>query len=198
MIHQKNRKAGGSQRRQHQREILRDFNVNPGITSSLLLVTIQQHVSSTLDNLGQECVRETYSHRIIFMALMIGWEVTDKPHKNDDLRFQQAREVRDYTARFRPGSWTFVDPGEDSEVPPVGRRQSERQLGQKGLTCFQNTKKQTIVIPGTIFLARNPPTEEGKRKHPLQRAPRDRQRDVQADRVGEPPVFSLRYHEVRG
>ena len=153
MIHQKNRKAGGSQRRHHQREVLRDFNVNPGITSSLQLVTIQQHVSSTLDDVGQECVRETYSHRIIFMALMIGWEVTDKPHKNDDLRFQQAREVRDYTPRFRPRSWIFVDPG-----PAKTRRYHQWEgdnptgnWGRKASHVSKIQKIQTIVIPGTIF-----------------------------------------------
>ena len=32
--------------------------------------------------LGQECVPETYTQRILFMAIMSELEVTDKPHKN--------------------------------------------------------------------------------------------------------------------
>ena len=60
-----------------------DFNVNPGITSSQLLATI---ISSTLDDLGQECVAEAYTQRILFMAIISELEVTEKPHKNDDLR----------------------------------------------------------------------------------------------------------------
>ena len=38
------------------------------------------------------------------------WRVTDKPHKNDDLRIQQAQEVCGYAERFQAGCWISVGP----------------------------------------------------------------------------------------
>ena len=52
-------------------------------------------------------------HRIIFVAMMNELEVTDKPHRNDDSRFQQAQDVRDNAARFWPGYWIIVGPGSE-------------------------------------------------------------------------------------
>ena len=48
--------------KRHQRKIPFDCEliVNPGFTSAQLLSTIQHHVSSTLDDLGQECVLGTH------------------------------------------------------------------------------------------------------------------------------------------
>ena len=77
------------------------------------MATIKQCVSSTLDDIGQSAFWRRILQRIIFMAMMNELEVTDKPHKNDDLRFQQAQEVRDYVARFRPGYLIFVGPGSE-------------------------------------------------------------------------------------
>ena len=34
-------------------------------------------------------------------------EVTDKPHKNDEMRIQQTQKVGDCVARARPGYWNF-------------------------------------------------------------------------------------------
>ena len=70
-----------------------EFDVNPGITSAQLL--------ATLDDIGQECVPETYPHRTTFMAIRNEFEVTEKPHKNDELRIQHAQEGCDYSARFQ-------------------------------------------------------------------------------------------------
>ena len=47
-----------------------EFNVNPGHTSVQLLAQIKHHVSSTVDDTGQECTPVTYRHRIIFMSMM--------------------------------------------------------------------------------------------------------------------------------
>ena len=67
-----------------------------------------------LAGFGQERVPETYLHRIIFMPMMNKWEGTGNPHKNDGLRIQQAQEVRDHEARFRPGYWMFVGAGSEN------------------------------------------------------------------------------------
>ena len=61
-------------------------------------------------------------HRIIFMVVMNELEATDKPHKNDDLRMQQAKEGFYYAARFWPGYWickdnTSKDPFSQCESP---------------------------------------------------------------------------------
>ena len=47
-----------------------EFNVNRGFTSVQLLAKIKHHVSSTVDDFGQECTPETYCHRIIFTSSM--------------------------------------------------------------------------------------------------------------------------------
>ena len=35
------------------------------------LAAIEQHVSSTRDDIGQECTPDTYPHRIIFMGMVV-------------------------------------------------------------------------------------------------------------------------------
>ena len=98
--------------KRHQRKVCRcGFNVNPGFPSAQLLAAMEQYVSSTLDDLGQECSLETCLHRIIFVGMTNELEATDKPHKNYD--FQQSQEVRGYAARFPPGCWNFVGPGNE-------------------------------------------------------------------------------------
>ena len=52
-----NREGGGSNAKFFDCE----FNVNPAFASAQLLAAIKMYVSSTLDNVGQECVLETYS-----------------------------------------------------------------------------------------------------------------------------------------
>ena len=54
---------------------------------------------------------ETCLHRTIFVGMTNELEATDKPHKNYD--FQQSQEVRGYAARFPPGCWNFVGPGNE-------------------------------------------------------------------------------------
>ena len=54
-----------------------EFIVNLGFTSAQLLVTIKHHVSSTLDDTGLECIRETYApHCVIFMGMMSKLDIT--------------------------------------------------------------------------------------------------------------------------
>ena len=208
---------GKSQRRRikhferHPCKILRlriQRNGNPGFTSAQLLATIKQHVTSTLDDLGQECVPETYFHRIIFMAMMDDVDVTDMPQKNDDLRIQQTQKVRDWTARFQPSCRIFVGSRSenDLELRQVGDQRSEREMvGKRAsqiLLLLQKKNKQTRIRTHRRSWhhdsrARNLQTEKGKRKHLLQREPQDRQHDLQADRVGETPQHPHPRHEVR-
>ena len=167
---------GKSQRRRikhferHPCKILRlriQRNGNFGFTSAQLLATIKQHVTSTLDDLGQECVPETYFHRIIFMAMMDEADVTDKPQKNDNLRIQQTQEVRDWTARFQPSYWIFVGSRSenDLELRQVGDQRSEREMVGKGASQILQ-KKRTNKNPDTpSFLApRLSSTEPSNRK----------------------------------
>ena len=58
-----------------------EYNVNPGFASEHLLAKIKHHVSSTVNNFDQECIPETYSHRIIFMSMMKELEANNKLHK---------------------------------------------------------------------------------------------------------------------
>ena len=85
-----------------------EFNVNPGGTSMQLLAAIKQHVSSTRDDVGQECTPQTYPHCIIFTYM-----VTDKLHRNE-ANLQNDQRLYDFAARLRPGYWVFVGPGSES------------------------------------------------------------------------------------
>ena len=44
------------------------------------------------------------------MIMITEMEVTHRLHKNNDLYLQNAEELGDYAARFRPGYWIFVGP----------------------------------------------------------------------------------------
>ena len=82
-----------------------EFNVYTGYTSMQLLAAIQQHVSSTCDDIGQECTPETYPLRIIFMGML-----TDKLHRNDGANAANAQRPGDVAAHFRPGYCVVVGP----------------------------------------------------------------------------------------
>ena len=72
--------------------------------STSILVSLphscQRRANSTSRLLSTTSARNAFFHRIIFMA-MNKLKATDKPHKNDDLRIQQAQEVCDHAAPFR-------------------------------------------------------------------------------------------------
>ena len=85
-----------------------EFNVNRGYTSMQLLTAIKQKVSSTRDDIGQECTPEAHPHCISFMGM-----VTDKPHRNDKRNLQSAQRPCDFAARFWPGYRVVVCPGSE-------------------------------------------------------------------------------------
>ena len=124
---------------------------------------------------------------------MIELEVTDKPHKNDDLRIQQDQEFRDYEARFGPGYWVRRPRiRKYLELRQVGSRKPERWLGQQSLGYSSKTRIQRLGRSlYHNFQAVNPQTD-------LQREPGVCQHDVQAGRVGEPSHYPHRRHEVHG
>ena len=141
-----------------------EFNDNHGFISAQLLAAIKRHVSSRLDAFGQACVRKTYYLRSNCMAMMNELEVTDKPPMNDDLRIQQAQEVRDCTARFRPRPGISVGPtriSEDLELQKVGSRQPERPLRPIALEILRRYKEFWIssLFWHNNLRARNPQTD---------------------------------------
>ena len=86
------------------------FNVNRGYTSMQLLTAIKQHVSSTRNDIGQECTPETYPHCISFMGM-----VTDKHHRDDKTNLHNAQRPRDFAAHFWPACWVVVGAGSESK-----------------------------------------------------------------------------------
>ena len=114
--------------------------LNPGFTSAQLQATIKQHVSSTLDDSVSEYVPETYLHSIIFMEMLSEMEVTDKPHKNDDLRIQHAQAVYDNAARSRLLTFRRPRIRNKLEVRQEGDGQTERQLESTTSQILQTYK----------------------------------------------------------
>ena len=91
-------KEGGAHFKRHPREILR-------LRILLSILVLPQHSCWRRSNstsrrlwttLARNTFPKTYLLRITFMAMMNETEVTEKPHKKDDLRIQQAQEVRDH------------------------------------------------------------------------------------------------------
>ena len=126
-------------------------------------LTIKHHVSSTLDDLGQECVPETYLHRIIFMAMMSELEVTNKPHNNVELCIQHAHGLCDHVARFRLGYWIFVFSESEKtwKCDKLGTVKPERQLGQESFTRSSNNTGESVhpvVLCTTIFVQGREPS----------------------------------------
>ena len=112
-----------------------EFIVNPGFISARLLATIKQHLSSTPDDIRQECIPETFSHE------RVGRHRQAAHH--DDLRIQHTQELCDYAARFRPSYLIFVrlGSGKHLEVSQEADRRSERKLGPKGFTDSLHIKR---------------------------------------------------------
>ena len=109
-----------------------EFNINPGFSSAAC--DDQQHVSSTLNDIGQECIPVTYRHRIIYMEMMNELEVTDMPCKNDDLRIQHAQDER------RPGHTTNGRP-----INAISNRKALQILH-----TFQE-RRHPVVLDTTVF-----------------------------------------------
>ena len=133
----------------------RNSSIANSMSTAQLLATIKWYVSSTLDELGQECVLETFTHRIIFMAMMNELELIDKLHKNDDVRIQQVQEVCDHTARLWPRDWFFVGPGSDT-TGQYGKWETNDPNGnwdRKSSQILQQYKESgRPVVPGdTVF-----------------------------------------------
>ena len=120
-----------------------ECNANPGITSAQLLATIKQHVSSTPDDLGQECEQQ-YPHRIIFMAMMKAAQQQRLAHS------ARSGSSCDSTARFRPSCWIFVGPGSENnkKLPHVERTVSGTEYNRR---FFKETKSEHPVVRGTTL-----------------------------------------------
>ena len=137
------------------------------------------------------------------MAMVNVLEATDKPHRNDDVRMQQAQEIGDYAALCLPGYWIFVGPGseKDPELRQVGSRHSRTATGTGTRGSFFKTEKESghpVVLGTTIFEHGKTRREMGKRTDPLQREHGDRQHDLPAARVGESPLPAARHQEAHG
>ena len=67
--------------------------------------------------------------RIIFMAMMNEKEVTDKPHKHDDLRIHQGQEVRDYAALRRGSGFSTAQDHKEPAVTTSGKPKIRTETG---------------------------------------------------------------------
>ena len=68
-----------------------------------LLAGIEQHVSSTMDDMGRERTSVTYLHRIVFVGIVNDLAVNDMLHRRDEGNLQDAAVIRDQAGRVRPG-----------------------------------------------------------------------------------------------
>ena len=127
--------------------------------------------------------------------------VTDKPHKNDDLRIQHAQEVR-VTTQHASGPATGFSSAQDQKQQK-NTRKTDKPKGnwnRKSSQILQTYKesRHTVVL-GTLFEQGNPSYRGREKKASCSTCePRDRQHEVQADRVSEPLVSPTRHHEVHG
>ena len=86
--------------------LLEDDNIESLKTGKWAMVTPRVRF---LDDLGQEGVPEP--HHLHGGDERVGGH---RQAAQDDFRIQQAHEVRDYAARFRPGYWIFLSPGPEN------------------------------------------------------------------------------------
>ena len=165
-----------------------NFKVHPCFATAQLLAPITQHVPSTLDDLGQECVPGDTLHRIIFIAMVYELEVTDNPTKTTTCVSKQPRH------------WMFVGRGSEKSWS-YDMWEAENMNGnwdRKALNIFQQTKNPPSRSRHRNFLSRNPQTEKGKKKAYTSTRGQSPPARLQADRIGEPPKYPYRRHELHG
>ena len=111
-----NRKEGGSEHlKRHQREIPRLRIQRQSSYHLLTAVGDDQTARLVESRRPRPGMRSGDSSRLIIFML----EVTDKPHKYDDLRIRHAQKVCDGGASFRPGYMIFVGSVTTSGKPKI-------------------------------------------------------------------------------
>ena len=97
-----------------------------------LLAGIEQHVSSTMDDMGRERTPETYFHRIIFKGIVNDLAVTDMPRRRDERNLLDAAVIRDQAGRVRPGYVWGLRRSKFRKylgIRQVGRRKIRKEAG---------------------------------------------------------------------
>ena len=105
-----------------------------------LLAGIEQHVSSTMDDMGRERTPETYFHRIIFKGIVNDLAVTDMLHRRDERNLLDAAVIRDQAGRVRPGYVLSLRRSKFRKylgIRQVGRRKIRKEAGTAKLCSFQ-------------------------------------------------------------